>query len=305
MISVLWCSRNDDHGGLLLPRIQAALDAWGWYRASGLDVEVVCVEWNPPGDAPRLRQALDVPKGLPVRWYEVPPEVHRLFPNWERFNLWNHIGTNVAARRARGDMVLATTHDVVLSVSLTAALKGERWADRVFYRAPRYDANACLEKGRRLGTGALLTVMAAHTIQRNDWSGNVPFTKSCGDFILMSRARWEWVRGYVEWPVNGIWLDGLLLFMCLAGGMSQAVFADPAWHMEHEGRGLSIYKGLPHLPRDAYKRLCFDMMLAKRPVKVNPPTWGLAELREVQVGDDAWVLDVLDGWVPPTLRWFD
>jgi hypothetical protein len=177
----------------------------------------------------------------------------------------------------------------------------------VFYRASRYDAsaNVLLSKGKRASVETLATVMAGHVIQCNDWKGNVPFTKSCGDFILMSRARWDWLRGYIEWPVNGIWLDGLLLFMCLAGGMSQGVLPYPAWHMEHEGRGLSIYKGLPHLPRDTYKRLCAQMLAEHRPIKVNPDTWGLAELRERQVGDDAWVLDAPDGWAPPALRWFE
>jgi hypothetical protein len=221
-------------------------------------------------------------------------------------DLFNHLATNVAARRAHGDLVLATTPDIIIGERLASALRAQVWQDDVFYRAPRHDAALPgLPFGRKISVSALTIIMTAHMIQANEWTGGVPYCKSCGDFILMSHSRWCRLRGYVEWSRCGIWLDGLLLHMAVASGMRQQVFPQPCYHMEHEGRGLSIYKGLPHLPRDTYKRLCAQMLAEHRPIKVNPDTWGLAELRERQVGDDAWVLDAPDVWAPPALRWFE
>ena len=48
-LSLVVAARNDNHGGNMLARMQAFLDAWlvqsARYRLSS---EIVVVEWNPP-----------------------------------------------------------------------------------------------------------------------------------------------------------------------------------------------------------------------------------------------------------------
>lgn len=288
MISVTYCSRNDDHGGNLIARIQAALDAWGEYRIQhNLDVEIVFVEWN-PDNPPRLRTVLRVPDNVPIRWYEVPMGVHRGFPNWKQFALWNHIGTNVGMRRAKGDWVLCTTHDVIISAEMAELLAKEPFDEDHFYRAARLDGRTSLLSGQT--TASRIAQMNKNILRANTYGGRGMFAKACGDFILMSRARYHELRGYTEWPINGMYFDGLLMFRAAALGMRQAVLEPVVYHIEHADRGLAIFKRLPHLKHNAYKRMCGRMMKARKPIEVNMNGWGLGYLHEEQVAENAWVL---------------
>jgi len=298
MLSITWISRNDDHGGNLIPRTQAALDALAEYRQQGLDVEVVFVEWNPPPNVPKLYDVLTWK--IPVRWYEVPFEVHQGIQNWKKFGLRIHIGVNAGMRRTRGEWVLSTTPDCILSAGLARILAAETFQDDCFYRAPRFDAHADLAPG--LTAAERIAHMEAHMIQRNVWRGGM-FTKSCGDFILMSRARWHWLRGYVEWPVCPVWFDGIIMYMCAAGGMKQAVLSEPNYHMEHGERGLLRYKRLPYMPWKTYKRLAATMIKKHHAPKINHDGWGLRDLKEEQVADDRWVLR--GKYIHPELRHWD
>src|SRR5262245_12082686 len=85
-------ARNDNYGGDFLHRIQVFLNALlaMWHKHS-LDAELVIVEWNPPEDRPRLRDALRWPEHLAperVRILEVPREIHQRIPNAERMPMF-------------------------------------------------------------------------------------------------------------------------------------------------------------------------------------------------------------------------
>jgi hypothetical protein len=288
MISITYCSRNDNHGGQLVPRIQAAFDALGEYHAQfGLDVEVIFVEWN-PDHPPRLRDVLKEPRGVPVRWYEVPMDIHRGFPNWQKFALWNHIGTNVGHRRARGDWVLCTTHDIIFSAEMAELLSREPFDEDHFYRATRIDGHTSLMPGQ--STASRIAQMVKEPVRVNAHGGRGMFTKACGDFILMSREGYHAIRGYTEWPINGMYFDGLLMYRAHALGMRQAILDPPVYHIEHADRGAAVFKSLPHLNHNVYKKMCSRMVKAGQPIEVNTDGWGLGKLKEVQVTDNAWVL---------------
>lgn len=298
MITLTWISRNDDHGGKLIPRTQAALNALAEYRQQGLDVELIFVEWNPPQGVPKLYDLLTWE--IPVRWYEIPVRIHKGVPHWKQFGLRIHIAVNVGMRRARGKWVLTTTNDCIFSAGLARTLAAEPFQDNCFYRAPRFDAHADLSLN--LSVAERIMYMEEHMIQRNVWRGGM-FTKSCGDFILMSRARWHWLRGYVEWPICPVWFDGIMLHMMAAGGMKQVVLPDPIYHMEHKARGLLRYKHLPHMPWKTYKRLAAVMLKRHQTPKINNAWWGLGNMEERQVAEDRWILD--GDYIHPTLRHWD
>lgn len=289
MITVTWVTRNDDHGGALVPRIQAALQNMSAARDQGVDVELIVVEWNPPQNKLPLGMLLKMPLNIPFRWYIVPPAVHQAYENWETFALWNHIGTNAGMRRAKGDWVLATTHDILWPWRMMQVLAEEQFREDRFYRAARHDCefplDPLMDAGQRLAAAGLLG-----EVERHDYKGVGFFTKSCGDFILMSRERWNEIRGYVEWPVNGIWLDGLLMHMAHVHGVRQEVLPTHVYHMNHRGRGLEIYKGLPHMPRKVYQRECAEMLRTGVMPVWNGDGWGLGNMEDVKVGDNKWVI---------------
>jgi len=108
-LSVIVAARNDNHGGNMLSRMQAFLDCWiEQARRFNLSSEIVIVEWNPPAERPRLKDALRWPADLPcaVRFVEVPKEVHARFPHSEAIPLHQMIAKNAGIRRARGEFVL-------------------------------------------------------------------------------------------------------------------------------------------------------------------------------------------------------
>ena len=141
-LSVVVAARNDNHGGNMLARMQAFLDSWTVLaQRSGLDSEIVVVEWNPPADRPRLRDELRLPsKGAcDVRFLEVPTALHATIPNAAAIPLHQMIAKNAGIRRARGQFVLATNLDIVCSRELMVFLAGRRLENGVMYRIDRYD----------------------------------------------------------------------------------------------------------------------------------------------------------------------
>src|SRR5437763_8768684 len=102
LLSVVVTSRNDDHGGSLLRRMQTFVNALaGQCQRHGLAAELVVVEWNPPADRPRLAAALRWPADAGpcrVRFVEVPAAVHRRFRHSDGLPLFQMIGKNVGIR---------------------------------------------------------------------------------------------------------------------------------------------------------------------------------------------------------------
>jgi len=143
-LSIVATSRNDDHGGHLLQRMQWFIDALAWNAVRrGLSIELLLVEWNPPADRPPLAEVLEwrapeAKDGLTVRIVTVPGALHQRLVAGGGLPMMQMIAKNVGIRRASGENVLATNIDIILSPQLfdaaTAALgSGSLW------RADRYD----------------------------------------------------------------------------------------------------------------------------------------------------------------------
>src|SRR5262249_48846891 len=78
-VSIVVTTRNDDHGGDPLKRLQAFVNTLAAQcRESALDAEVIVVEWNPPIEKPRVRDLIRLPADAPfdLRFIEVPPDIH-------------------------------------------------------------------------------------------------------------------------------------------------------------------------------------------------------------------------------------
>jgi hypothetical protein len=58
-LSVVATSRNDNHGGNMLRRMQIFINGLSEQcRRHQLDAELILVEWNPPSDNPSLAEVL-------------------------------------------------------------------------------------------------------------------------------------------------------------------------------------------------------------------------------------------------------
>jgi len=141
-LSVVVVTRNDDHGGNLLGRMQHFVNGFiAQCRRHGLRAELIMVEWNPPLDRLPLKDVLEWPDDFgpaEVRIVEVPHDVHARFAHAEALPLFQMIGKNVGIRRARGKFVLATNVDILFDDALVCYLR-DRLKRGTMLRADRYD----------------------------------------------------------------------------------------------------------------------------------------------------------------------
>jgi hypothetical protein len=270
VLSVVATSRNDDHGGHLLARMQLFIDGLAEQAARhGVPVEVIVVEWNPPAGRAPLAEALEWRRSnhfCPVV-ITVPREVHQSLPGSDQIPLFQMIGKNAGIRRAGAPFVLATNIDILLSDELFAFL-GNGLRTNTMYRSDRWDVRAPLDRlpAPTAAECRALRPVRRHTRQGTVYPDGAPagvsgprrrlselpelvwnrlvlpnlHTSGCGDFTLTSGGVWESIRGYPEWPIFSWHLDGIPLFQAYAGGVRMVDLEDPmvAIHLEHsEGSG--------------------------------------------------------------------
>ncbi len=142
-MSFVVTSRNDNHGGSLLRRMQIFVTALlEQCDRHGLSAELIIVEWNPPGDRPDLRDALKWPErpgNCQVRIIRVPELIHRRLEHSDVLPLFQMIAKNVGLRRARGKFLLATNIDIIFSDELFQLFASGHFERGKMYRIDRHD----------------------------------------------------------------------------------------------------------------------------------------------------------------------
>src|SRR5262245_45880904 len=141
-LSVVVTTRNDDHGGDPLKRLQAFVNCFDEQcRRSGLQAEVIVVEWNPPAEKPRVSTLLRMPARpcCTYRFIEVPTELHQQLQFGDVLPLFQMIAKNVGIRRATGRFVLATNIDIILDTALVESLAEQTLQAGRLYRVDRHD----------------------------------------------------------------------------------------------------------------------------------------------------------------------
>ena len=174
-LSVVLATRNDDHGGNPLWRLQAFVDTFdAQCRRTGLDAEVIIVEWNPPVGRPRLIDVLPLPRdpACAYRFVEVPPELHATLSHAEALPLFQMIAKNVGIRRARGAFVLATNIDIIFSNELVEFMARRELAPGFLYRLDRHDVESRLPLDQPVE--ARMEYCRSHQLRVNRRAGTYP-----------------------------------------------------------------------------------------------------------------------------------
>ncbi|AGB01518.1 hypothetical protein [Methanoregula formicica] len=277
-LSIVAVSRNDDHGGKLLQRMQIFIDCISEQVSRyQFPVELIIVEWNPPVDRLPLEQALSWPKPsdyLSIRIITVPPEVHKKFQHADVLPLFQMIGKNVGIRRAKGRFVLATNIDIIFSDELIRFLSQKKLEPGIFYRVDRIDVDSAIPPGAMIEEK--LTYCRTHVIRINsryyltsmvnirgvisDVIKNPALLRyycrnflyklktpclhynACGDFTLMAKEDWVALRGYPELEMYSLHIDSLFLMVAYFSGFRETALIPPlvAYHIEHSiGSGIT------------------------------------------------------------------
>ncbi len=141
-LSVVVTSRNDNHGGSLLYRMQYFVDGLVIQcNRHKLKAELIIVEWNPPEETPPLAKVLQFPEKndfCKIRIIRVPKEIHVTLDHADKIPLFQMIGKNVGIRRSLGKFVLATNIDILFSNELIKYIKTKLKSGH-FYRVDRLD----------------------------------------------------------------------------------------------------------------------------------------------------------------------
>src|ERR1043166_4767560 len=193
-LSVVVTTRNDGHGGNPLERFQAFVNCLtAQCRRLNLPAELIVVEWNPPADRPLLRDALTWPLDSPcqIRIIQVPPHLHGTLKHPDTFPLYQMIGKNVGIRRARGEFILSTNADILLSNELAEAISSRALTPGGMYRVDRLDVDADVPVNAPLEE--LLEYCRTHQIRKHTRWGTFQVDRTGGltlwpDDIVDARA---------------------------------------------------------------------------------------------------------------------
>jgi hypothetical protein len=210
-LSVVATSRNDDHGGHLIERMQWFVDGLAWNAdRRGCPAELVLVEWNPPEDRAPLLDILRWPAPesmLSVRILTVPAAEHaRLLPSGG-IPMLQMIAKNVGIRRALGDNVLATNIDILLSPQLfdlatTKIGSGTVWrADRTDVEFPFSEEVVTVEQALAFSDSHPIRYERRDGIYYPGRGRTLPIYQGLGDFLAwQAMTAPATFRRVVRWP---------------------------------------------------------------------------------------------------------
>ncbi|CCQ73090.1 protein of unknown function [Magnetospira sp. QH-2] len=258
-----------------------------------IDSEFILVDWNPPGDRPTLREAIDWPDGLKhvtIRVFEVSSTLHERFSAARR-PLFESAARNVGFRRSRGSFALSSMIDLLYPDTVMSFIADRQLEADKIYRTERVDVDPAVLT--RTGPEAQLAACPERVVQRNErglyplFPGLPPlFTNASGDFILMSRESWHALRGQREDDPSLLHIDSILMYAALGLGITERIIPGAAtYHVKHGGGWDSITERKEILdtgktvdelwPR--YRALCIMLGLGLRDPRFNGPDWGLGD----------------------------
>ncbi len=243
-LSIVICSRNDDHGGNMLQRMQTAfsglLTQLEKYR---IESELILVDWNPPKGKPLLKDVITRPNNLDfctIRYIVVPSFIHRRYKHHKKLPLHATVAVNTGIRRARGLFILPGVIDLLYSNELMSYIAGKKLNPNIRYRVDRYDVDKNILKYKTIEeqlefANRNITRIYSHTNKDKQTFHPKLHEWACGDFQLMARRHWLFFRGYREEDILAPYVDGLLSYASYAAGIKELVLNDPMriYHINH------------------------------------------------------------------------
>src|SRR3989338_691862 len=229
-LSIVIVSRNDNHSANMYRRMQVCIDGIiSQMERKKISSELILVEWIPPNGRPLIKDIYSWPSKLGycrVRTVVVPSSTVGNYDWSEDYSIRDLTPWNVGIRRARGEFILSTVIDILLSEELVDFFANKKLEKDKMYRIDRCDVN------RRVLDITTIDEQLKYCEQNIiDMYTPGPFEfllkrkipilhdKAPGDFMLFSRERWHLIHGFPEGISPGA--DDLLLYMAHLSGAKQ------------------------------------------------------------------------------------
>lgn len=237
-VSFVTYGRNDGYTPSYIRRVTRAIVCLAHQlERAGLDSEIVLAEWNPPHDRPLLKETTELPKSLrhvTIRAVVVPPEYHHRFSGSCERGFHAGEAANVGIRRARGRFITTKASDTFFSPEVISMIARRNLDPDTMYRINRHDISVDDNNIWDLDDDTLLAKLATlpselHALIRQPpyWELRDLHTNACGDFILMSAAHWNLVRGNaLDATVLSLDIDSLVMHAAAANGVRECRWPD-------------------------------------------------------------------------------
>ena len=148
-VTISFANRNDNYGGFLAERIQLFIDYYAFFVKQYPDLfEFVIIDYNPPADKPKLRDAFNWSALGRVIHCEVSQEIHQVIPGASSRKIQDYIGRNIGLRYGTAPFAMVLNQDIFISSSIMNEIAQKRLLPNYFYRADRCDFNLEPCKGK-------------------------------------------------------------------------------------------------------------------------------------------------------------
>lgn len=311
-ISIVVASRNDDLERESVSRTQIFLEnIFRQLSIKSVHIEIIIVEWNPPAHKKRLQELLSFdnkPANCTLKIISVPDKIHKRYPNADKISLFQFTAKNIGIRRARGEFILSTNIDILISDEIIDLFSSHNLSYDLI-RAIRFDVPSYILNSRDIKT---INELCQKQAFRAFWPWGTEnltnnstifrqlksllkkifyrgvFTNACGDFTLLPKKAWDQLRGYPEYPYHGVKIDGLLIYGALRNGVKQKILFPPysIYHIDHAGswteqNSFSLQKklkerGIPFISTLEYNNQVREISSSPHPINFNDQYWGLA-----------------------------
>lgn len=328
-ISFIATSRNDNHGGDLLNRMNIFINNLSCKaEETKLPIEVIIVEWNPPSENVYLKDALNfinINDYCQVKIIEVPVSIHNRYKYSASLPIYQMIAKNVGARHASADYLLLTNVDLIFSEEMFNFFRNSQLDENVLYRCDRYDVSKdiynisnpkeydefCLKNtviiNNKQGIFSTKTnkVLCVNNISQEDYCSmygikDILHTNACGDFQLISKAKFYSLKGYPELDLFSFHLDSIFEFMCYHAKIKEYVLPIPVYHIVHDlswtdddkvnKNTMDFFrkKKIKVLTSEDLKSYATVMSALNYPLILNDDNWGLSdyELKVTEINTD-------------------
>ena len=229
-----------------------------------------------------------------LRSFVVDAAYHDAFSQNPRLQFHEFIAKNVGIRRSRGEFVLTTNTDIMLSRGVLDALEQRTLQPRVLYRAVRVDLRKDLDSHR--------TDWSLLEDERNYEHVNhikpPNYSNASGDFLLLDRDSYLELRGFNEvYRVAKIHIDSNFCLKALSSGLTLTPLDAPVYHLGHGTFNGQVSRYADRLAEAPWG----DTRWRSEVVYDNDGDWGLwrAPVRCVRNGID--YLDFAWAAVPPAV----